>query len=311
MMPGRPVLVIGASGIDIKARPAHTLQLTPSNVGVVRHNVGGVARNIAENLSRLEIPTLLLSAVGNDSSGEFVLSQAASAGVDTSRMLRLPDVSTGSYVAILNEIGEVAVAISHYDIVDAISPGYLQRNRKLFSDAEMVVIDASLTPRALESVFHWAGHYNVPVCADPTSQTLAAKLIEYLPRLYMVAPDASEAAVLCGDSKPPATSEDGIATAQCLVSRGAEIAIVTLAEQGLVYASGSSAGHIPAMRTQVVDKTGIGDALTAAVICGLLNGMPLDEAMRLGVSAATLTLRTQDTVYAELSLDRLYDELVV
>ncbi len=117
--------------------------------------------------------------------------------------------------------------------------------------------------------------------------------------------------MLCRSDTPPKTNEEAIETAQCLVSLGVNIAIVTLSEQGLAYASGSSAGHIPALNTTVVDTTGVGDALTAAVIFGLLNDMPLDEAVRLGASAAALTLRTRETVLHDLSLDRIYDELIV
>jgi len=95
------------------------------------------------------------------------------------------------------------------------------------------------------------------------------------------------------------------------VSMGVDIAVVTMAEQGLAYADGSSAGHIAALRAQVVDTTGSGDAVTAAVIFGLLHEMPIDEAVRLGVSAAALTLRTRHTVAPDLSLDRLYDELII
>lgn len=306
-----PVLVIGASGIDIKGRPSHPLQMGISNGGVVRNSVGGVARNIAENLARLEVPTILLSAVGQDHEGDFLLQHTAAAGVDTSHVLRLPNRHTGSYVAILDERGQLIVAISEYDIVSEIGPGYLQRCRALFAKAAMIVLDGNLTPRALESVFRWASRYDVPVCADPTSPALATKFIPYLPSLLMVAPDASEAAVLCGAAEPPATTTAAIETAQCLVSMGVDIAIVTLAEQGLAYADGSSAGHIPALRTRVIDPTGVGDAVTAAVIFGLLQEMPLDEAMRLGVSAGALTLRTRETVAPDLSLDRLYDALIV
>jgi len=307
----QPVLVIGASGIDIKGRPNAPLQMGQSNLGVVRNSVGGVARNIAENLARLEVPTILLSAVGQDHPGDFVLDHTQAAGVDMSYMLRLPDVHTGSYMAVLGEAGQVVVAISEYDIVDAISPAYLQRHRALFASASMIVVDANLTPRALESVFLWAKRYDVPVCADPTSQGLTSRLVKHLPDLLMVAPDALEAAALCGDVEPPDSSERAIETAQCLVSQGVRIAIVTLGEQGLAYADGSSAGHIPALHTSVVDATGVGDALSAAVIFGLLNDMPLDEAVRLGVAAASLTLRTRETVAPDLSLDRLYDDLVV
>jgi pseudouridine kinase len=306
----RPVLVIGAAGIDIKARPYGPLRMKRSNAGTVRNSVGGVARNIAENLARLEVPTILLSAVGCDQAGDRLIAHTEQAGVDTHAVLRLPDANTGSYVAILDAAGRLAVSISEYDVVDAISPKYLQQHRSLFAEAAMIVIDANLSPKSLASVFLWAKRYNVPVCADPTSQALAPKLIPHLPDLYMVAPDAVEAAALCSVDEPPTTSEAAINTAQCLVSHGVRIAIVTLGEQGLAYADGSGAGHISALRTQVVDTTGVGDALTAAVIFGLVNEMPLDEAVQLGVSAAALTLRTRETVVKDLSLDRLYDELV-
>ncbi|NLX10973.1 MAG: ribokinase [Chloroflexi bacterium] len=306
----RPVVVVGAAGIDIKARPLDPLQMGTTNRGVLRHSLGGVARNIAENLARLEVPTRLLSAVGQDSAGESILTRTAAAGVDVSYVLRLPDVASGSHAAILDQDGQLVVAVSEYDIIEAVSPTYLYQNRALFADAAMIVVDASLSDKALATVFRIARRYQVPVCADPTSPLLAAKLIPYLPELTMAAPDASEAVALCG-GEPPTSSEDAILLAQCLRGQGVRIAIVTLAEQGLAYCDGGHAGHIPALRTSVVDKTGVGDALTAGVIFGLVNEMPLDEAIRMGVAAAAVTLRSRETVAPDLSLDRLYDELVV
>jgi len=311
MNPDGAVLVIGAAGIDVKGRPHKPLQMGTSNAGQGRNSEGGVARNIAENLARLEVPTVLLSAVGQDRPGELLLYHSAAVGVDTSRVLRLEDTPTGSYMAILDEDGQLLVSVSEYDIVSAISPAYLQQQRDLFAEAAMIAIDANLALPSLTTIFRLAKRYDIPVCADPTSEALARKLIRRLPELHMVAPNAAEAAVLCGKQEPPATSEAAIATAQCLVSLGVKIAIVTMAEQGLAFADGSSAGHIAALSTEIVDKTGAGDALTAAVIFGLLNEMPLDEAVRLGISAAALTLRTRETVAPDLSLDRLYDELIV
>jgi pseudouridine kinase len=60
-----------------------------------------------------------------------------------------------------------------------------------------------------------------------------------------------------------------------------------------------------------VDLTGAGDALTAAIIFGLLNDLPIVEAVRVGTSAAALTLQCRETVCPTLSLDRLYDQLVI
>lgn len=310
-MTEQSVLVIGAAGIDVKGRPFKPLRKGTSNPGIVRNSVGGVARNIASNLARLEVPTTLLSAVGEDGPGALLLEETAASGVDVAQVLRVPDMRTGSYIAILDPQGQVVYSVSEFDIINAISPSYLRKHRRLFAEAGMIAIDANLTPKALRTVFSLARQYHVPVCADPTTQILAGKLCPHLPELYMIAPDAQEAAILCEVEEPPQSSEEAITMAQCLINLGVKIGIITLGEQGLAYADGSGSGHIPALRTQVVDATGVGDALTAAVIFGLLNEMPVDEAMRLGISAAAITLRTRDTVVPNLNLDMLYDELVV
>ena len=108
---------------------------------------------------------------------------------------------------------------------------------------------------------------------------------------------------------PHADVNQALAAARHLVSLGVDIAMVTMAEFGVGYASAEGSGHLPALRTEVVDPTGAGDALTAAAIFALLNGIPLDEAVRLGLSAAALTLRTPGTVAPDLSLELLYDQL--
>ena len=69
----------------------------------------------------------------------------------------------------------------------------------------------------------------------------------------------------------------------------------------------ASKADIPAVKTKVVDRTGAGDALTAGVVFGLVNGFPIDEAVRLGATAAALTLRHEQSVCPELSLDCLYN----
>jgi pseudouridine kinase len=96
-----------------------------------------------------------------------------------------------------------------------------------------------------------------------------------------------------------------------MVANGVDIAIVTLAAQGLCYATSETSGYIPAIKTTIIDPTGAGDALSAAVIFALLNDVPLDDAVRLGVSAASLTLRYRGAVVSDLSLEKLYDQLVI
>ena len=59
-------------------------------------------------------------------------------------------------------------------IVQAITPGHLNRLRRLVREADIVCIDANLSPRALETLFRLTRQYDVPVCVDPTAALLRA-----------------------------------------------------------------------------------------------------------------------------------------
>ena len=304
------VLVIGATSLDVKGRALKPLDTGTSNRGLIRSSWGGVARNIAENLARLGVPTTLLSAVGDDEAGRQLLAQATDSGIDTMHVLVDPEGRTGSYLAVLDHQGGVFVSIDDMAILSQITPRYVNDRRRLFRDARMVVVDANLRPGTLKTVFRLANEYGVPLCADPTSKHLAARLRPYLSQLLMVTPNPAEAEALL-DRGPIVGRADAIAAAKQLVARGVKIAVVTLAEMGVCYATSNESGHVPALNIEIVDFTGAGDALSAAVISGLLEGMPIGEAIRLGVSAAALTLQSRETVCRDLSLEKLYDQLIV
>jgi pseudouridine kinase len=306
------VLVIGSSGLDIKGRFAQDdVRWETANLGRVRNAVGGVARNIAENLSRLEIPTVLLTAVGDDVEGRRVLEHNQARGIDCTYARVVSEARTSTYLALLKPDGDVLVAISDFDIMQWVDVEYLRAQEDLLADADMVVIDATLSPEVLAVIFELADRHHVRICADPTTPSLAGRLCAYIPQLHLVVPNAAETAALCGLANPAHDRDSAISAARQLVSLGAYIAVVTLGEQGLAYADGSGGGFIRAVHTNVVDATGAGDALSGAVIFGLLNDVPLDEAMRLGVTAASLTLQTTETVVPELTQELLYDRLMV
>jgi len=302
------ILVVGAAGLDTKGRSEVPLRQGTSNPGTIRISVGGVARNVAENLARLGEHAVLLSALGADRSGRRVREQAADAGIDVSYLIESPDHHTGAYLALFEHTGNLAISIDDMAVLSVITPAVIYNRRSLIRDAAMVVIDANLSPSTINSLIRQAAKYQVPVVADPTSASLAERIRPHLADLFMVTPDLPEAGVLCGRSLRN-TRDHGIAAAKQLVAMGVQVAIVTLAELGVCYATPDVSGHVPAAKTQVVDRTGAGDALTAGVVFGLLNDFPIDEAVRLGASAAALTLQYYESVCPILSLDCLYDRL--
>ncbi len=306
-----PVLVVGAAGVDIVGKLQSNLHEGSSNPARIRTTFGGVARNVAENLARLGQPVTLLTAVGDDEDGERLVKAAQFAGVNTEYVIRCGDCPTAMYIGVLDSKAEMLFALDSMEIVRHITPTYLRKHAKLVKDASVIFVDMNLSPETLKVIFSLAKKYRVPVCADPTSMHLAPRLLPFLEHTFLITPNFAEASFLADQQKRAASRRQALVVAKTLVSRGVDVVIITLAEQGLCYASSETNGHIPAIQTEISDPTGAGDALTAAVLFGLLNDMPLDDALRLGVSAATLTLQYPGAVVPDLSLEKLYDQLVI
>ena len=308
--PSQPyVLVIGAAGIDSKGRANIPLTLETSTPGIVRVSVGGTARNVADNLARLGVETVLVSAVGEDASGKRVLDTAAAVGLNTHYCIVSAEHRTSAYLALLDETGNLVMSVDDMEILSCITPQVIEQNRSLIKNAAMVMIDSNLAEETIDALFKIANRYKVRICADSTSATLATRLKPHLSNIYIITPNIAEAQVLSDSSIED--ENQAINAARRLVNAGVEIVIITLGEEGVVYATAHDSGHIPAMATEVIDSTGASDALTATVVFGLLNDFPIDESIRLGVSAAALTLACTDTVCQDLSLELLYDHLVI
>lgn len=308
---GENVLVIGATLMDTKGKPLAGLAPGTSNPAEIRSTRGGAARNVAENLARLGAQATLVSAVGNDVTGGQLLAQTGEAGVNLDYVLTVPDQPTGSYIALLESDGLLSVALDDVRVMESLSPLFFRNNRTLFEAADMIMMDCSLTAAAMQAVVELAREAGKPLCADPSSVRVAHKLRPYLSDLHLVVPNEAEEAVLCEVEFTGHDPNASLALALRLVSSGVSNVVVTLSDYGLDYATGDETGYIAPKFGRKVDSTGTGDAVTAAIMFGMLNDLPVIEAIRLGAAAAWLTLETAETVVPDLSLDMLYDHLIV
>jgi len=306
-----PVLVIGAAGVDVIAHLDEGFKPGSSNPAKVRTSYGGVARNVAENLARLGQEVTLLTVTGEDQNGSQVLAYTQEAGVDVSQSIRTDIYPTGFYMGVVNKKGQTELAVDDMRIMTCLTPEELEKRAKLFKPASLVFLDANLPEDTLKAAIGLARKNKVPLCADPASSFVALKLLPHLPGFFLITPNSAEAGILTGGEFDSKDRKAAMKVARHLVNLGVEIALITLAEFGVCYATSETSGQIPAIKTRVVDPTGAGDALTAAVMFALLNDMDIDEAVRLGVSAASLALRHPGTVVPDLTLEKLYDQLLV
>ncbi len=301
------IVVIGGASLDIKGRLRGPFRPGTSNAATIQISIGGVGRNIAENLARLGTPVSLIAAVCADDFGRAIVQHTTAAGVDTSTLITTCNQRSASYIAMLGHDGSLLGGLDDSNAARAIEPAHIEAQAALLQHADMVVIDANLSRSTVNTVLDLCDAADVPVAFEPVAYNLAERFTDVLDRFYLVTPNELEAEALTGITVHDV--ETATAAAQKLVADGVDIALVTLAQQGFVYASMDEVGHVPAPPVDIVDPTGAGDALAAVVIYALTNEIPLGEAIYLGQIAATVTLRSPETVAPELSLEYLYAQL--
>ena len=85
---------------------------------------------------------------------------------------------------------------------------------------------------------------------------------------------------------------DAESVARLLVSRGVEVALVTLASGGVVGIRGEEALHVGAPELEPADTCGAGATFSAAYIVSLLAESDFEESLRFAVAAASLKCTT-------------------
>ena len=189
-------LVCGGSNLDLLGRPSPGTKflLGTSNPGRLQRSWGGVGRNVAEVLGRLRTKPHLLSAVGADDTGSNLLAHAASAGVVTSGVLRSAlGNNTSTYMAILDENGDLFTTIADMVVCDEIQPAHLPPLSAL-RGAPLVVLDGNVSEVFLAAACERAKQAGVPVVFEPTSIEKCTRIIKPLLQglVTFVTPSAAE-----------------------------------------------------------------------------------------------------------------------
>jgi pseudouridine kinase len=301
------VVVVGGANVDIKAHSAKRALPRSSNPGSAVTSLGGVGRNIAENLARLRDRTHLVTAVGRDTFGEQVVAGTRSAGVLVDHVITL-DGSTGTYLAVIDADGELLVAVADMQVADRLTVEHLLPVRDLLRQTDLLVVDGNIPHDPMAWLLDEAADAGIRVVVDPVSVAKAHRLAGVLsPRrpVLAITPNHDELAALAGSSVS-STRAGILGAAQLLHARGVQHVWVRQGTRGSLLCSRGEDG-LPTATTLsapvagVVDVTGAGDAMTAAFVHALLRGEPPEDAARLGQVAAALTVESQHAVRPDLT----------
>ena len=292
-------LVFGIAIYDIFGFSYATYRPYDSNPGKVKVSCGGVCRNIAENMSLVGTNTQFISILGDDEKGKDILRQAQKVGLDMSNTLIVHGGSTPTYMAILDENGEMVSAVVDTKLANEFSKEALRERASIIENAEYMFMGADNPPFVEHIVSTYQG--KTKFVLDPVSAAKAARMKHLLHYFHTVKPNRHEAEVLCGFEVK--THEDARKAGAYLRGLGVQNVFISLDVDGVYYNDGKEEGIIRAKALEVINVTGAGDAFVAGIGAGYMANKSIIEIVKYAIAMSNITIAHEETINPNMTAD--------
>jgi 5-dehydro-2-deoxygluconokinase len=281
------VAVFGRISYDLNPLQAET---PLEDVRTFERSVGGFAGNVATGLARLEVPTLVVSAVGDDPHGRYIRRWLSDEGVDVAGLVvdqtlrtalafyeswppdRFPITLFRSPTAPDWELG--IDDVPHDRIVAA--RGLIVSGTALARPTSAATMRTLVTRRPPDqdrrlTVFDL--DWRPMVWSDPAGFVASAPAIV----------DHSDV-VVGGDGEFEAAG----LSPETLSADGSRLVVIKHGAAGASFLRGRARTHVPGISVPVSVGLGAGDAFVAALVAGLFEGRNAEEAIRRANAAGAI-----------------------
>lgn len=273
-MTGLEVLTVGRVSVDLYADEAGAGFADEQRFA---KSIGGTATNVAVAAARLGHRSAVMTKVGDDPFGDYVVAKLRSCGVDPSHVGRHPTLRTPLAFAALTPPED---------------PELLFYREPKAPDMQLVPGDVDAATVRDVAVLWVAGS---AMAEEPARSTISAMLGSRARRPHTVVdldyravlwPGDDEATVVIGAAIDDATvavgnrtecrvavgTDDPDEAATRLLDRGVSLAIVKQGGDGVLVATAEERTVVPPRPVDVVCGLGAGDAFGGAIVHGLLSG---------------------------------------
>ena len=294
----REVYIIGGANIDIIGRSDSKMIPRDSNIGKVVQSYGGVGRNIAENAARLGMKVHFVSVLGNDDNGLRCIQYCEECGMDMSDCRIIENERTSTYLAILDDSGDMSVAINDMDILRFMTREHIDHVFKKIKKEDILVIDTNLDKDVIEYMLKEAP---CDVYIDPISCEKAKKLDGLLSYIHTFKPNVYEAEQLSGIKYEGIASLDEMG--RYFLSRGIHEIYISLGKEGVKGFTDQRSVLCSTEEIVVANVTGAGDSFMGGVIAASILDYDFVEKIRFAQSCSVCTIETDQSVCRRLSID--------
>lgn len=282
------IVVIGSANIDLTTftdqfpRPGETIFGRDFSLGF-----GGKGANQAVAARKCGADVTMIARVGDDMFGEATIHNFKKLGIDTSRVLMTPGVSTGVAPIFVDSTGQNRILVVK-GANDRLTPEDVYAAKDVILRADMVVFQLEIPLLTTITALQFAKKHGIHTIFNPAPAQILnlqeAGFADY------VIPNETEAEILCG--MPVRNLEEARRCAKKLIDGGLDRVIVTLGANGALFGD----QHIKPFAVDAVDTTGAGDAFIGSLAVFLSSGYGELEAIsraNLYAALSTLSIGTQ------------------
>ena len=291
------IVVIGAAFVDVKGYPMGQYIPGGRNVGRVVQVHGGVGRNVVEDIANVELRPTFVSVVDDTGLSDDVVRNLIRHKVEIRYITRSAE-GLGTWLAVFDNDGDVIASISKRPDLSAVEKTLDEQGDEIFSKADSIVVEFDVEVPILKKVLDLTEKHHKEVYTVISNMSIAMQRRDLLQRTAVLVCNEQEAGLLFSEDY----SETSPADMREILIRKARLSgipriIVTMGAQGAVYADKSgNSGVCPALKVDVVDTTGAGDAFFAGVAIGLTYGKTVGEACVIGTRLAASVIASRQNV---------------
>jgi pseudouridine kinase len=299
------ISIVGGTNMDILGFSKDTLRINDSNPGKIRVSLGGVGRNIGENLVRLGVNTKLITVLGDDLYGNKILEESRNIGLDLEHSLKLKGYATSVYMSILDNSGDMHVAISEMDIFDNMSVEFIKQKKNIIESSKICIIDTNIPKDVLEYIV--TNFKNTKFFLDTVSATKSVKAKDVIGKFHTIKPNKLEAEILSGikinDEK------DAKIAAQVFINQGVKNVFISLGEKGIFFCNAEQNGYIKSPTVTAVNANGAGDAFLAGLAYSDSKNLCIKEAAKFAMGCSLLTISHENTINPNICVENVNKKL--
>ena len=300
------VTCIGGANMDITLHLEDVMSYGTSNPVSSSYSLGGVIRNVGENLARLDANVSLMSLVGDDRFGEEIIEKSSKI-MEVFATERVKGEVTGSYYSVIDQNGDMIAGFANMDINRLMNRSWIIEHKRHIQMSDWVIADMNISKEAMEAIIENCIHKDIKLGIIGVSCPKMKHLPKDLKGVEIIICNKDETQTYFKTNE-----NDSEALCKLWLDAGVKKAIVTEGIKGSFYGEGTLIKHQKAylvQKSDVIDVTGAGDAFSSATIYGLMSGNTLDKSVQMGSINAILTIQTPYAVNPNVSLKKIQKEI--